>query len=883
MRDLNAKGKKATLQYKDSGRYTVTTEEMRGGLSQKTFTTFDENQSAMSRTTVTLSNEIATAIRDANALITENASKVGNAGLLQQYNAEYANLIAMNQKYEAMDNLSDDDIATWNQQIALVQRLSNEVSGLIRQQQKLDGQQGVATSKQRLQEYQSQAQKVFDNTGIGLIGGKKKGKKSDIIAAYDQLIQKINDLRQSHAVLTDDQQAELDAMIANLEKLTDGYNRAQQKAQERRTVKNRKAELTEEMDTYRTSLPDYVRMTAAPVQQLRDLIQELNGVKDIKSLEALEARFRAIQQEIDELTSKADAARSKVDTIFDDTVARDTSIAQLVANADGTLLGSGDYKQALDRYDEALRRVQEAKKQVDKPGDLIAEHRVADVKELEEAVEQYYACADALQKYLNIAESVTRQKASRTIAGLSNSLTKDFKTLDFGADDVGLTDEQNAIASRYQVLIDTLAQYKTEAAKGVQVDTSVIEQEISVLRELIQTYKTKNNIGNARGTTRGKTYGTTQLQTATARKNSLLSDAEGVDLTEDATVVQQFIAAYAKLEAAQKAFKAGEDLTTAAGREKVIAFKEAQIECGKYERALKNVVTSSQKLASEGVESDSLGDDFSDDLEGRKAALEQYVAAHHDGVVAVEGFKDNCNKMIFTVKNADGTFTTMTASINAARTAIVSTAGETKKATSGFMSFISTVGNKMAGLWSYVIARFGIDEIVQAVKTGINYVRDIDGALTELKKVTDETDLSYDRFLQNMSKTASVVGSTVSELTTMAAEWARLGYSMEESAQLAESTAILLNVSEFSDATTASEALISTMQAFGYAADESQHVVDILNEVGNNYAVSSDGIATALQDSASSLMEAGNSLEQSVALIAAANKVVNLCHVIIVI
>ena len=42
----------------------------------------------------------------------------------------------------------------------------------------------------------------------------------------------------------------------------------------------------------------------------------------------------------------------------------------------------------------------------------------------------------------------------------------------------------------------------------------------------------------------------------------------------------------------------------------------------------------------------------------------------------------------------------------------------------------------------------------------------------------------------------------------------------------------------------------------------------------NNYAVSSDGIATALQDSASALMEAGNNLEQSVALVAAANKIV---------
>ena len=42
----------------------------------------------------------------------------------------------------------------------------------------------------------------------------------------------------------------------------------------------------------------------------------------------------------------------------------------------------------------------------------------------------------------------------------------------------------------------------------------------------------------------------------------------------------------------------------------------------------------------------------------------------------------------------------------------------------------------------------------------------------------------------------------------------------------------------------------------------------------NNYAISSDGIATALQDSASALMEAGNSYEQAVALTASANKVV---------
>lgn len=42
----------------------------------------------------------------------------------------------------------------------------------------------------------------------------------------------------------------------------------------------------------------------------------------------------------------------------------------------------------------------------------------------------------------------------------------------------------------------------------------------------------------------------------------------------------------------------------------------------------------------------------------------------------------------------------------------------------------------------------------------------------------------------------------------------------------------------------------------------------------NKFAVSSDGIATALQDSASALMTANNSYGEAVALVAAANRVV---------
>ena len=72
----------------------------------------------------------------------------------------------------------------------------------------------------------------------------------------------------------------------------------------------------------------------------------------------------------------------------------------------------------------------------------------------------------------------------------------------------------------------------------------------------------------------------------------------------------------------------------------------------------------------------------------------------------------------------------------------------------------------------------------------------------------------------------------------------------------------------------ASESLVSTLQGFKLGADEANHIVDAFNEVGNNFAIGSDGIGEALQRSASSMMAANNTMEQTIGLVTAANEVV---------
>ena len=154
-------------------------------------------------------------------------------------------------------------------------------------------------------------------------------------------------------------------------------------------------------------------------------------------------------------------------------------------------------------------------------------------------------------------------------------------------------------------------------------------------------------------------------------------------------------------------------------------------------------------------------------------------------------------------------------------------------------------------------------------------VVEVDTAMTELKKVTDATDATYDRFLTNATSRARELGATLSDVVTASADFARLGYGIDDASRLADAAILYKNVADgITDVSVASESIISTMQAFGVETSDVITIVDKFNEVSNNYAISSAGIGEALQRSAAALAAGGNTLDQSIAMITAANRIV---------
>lgn len=194
------------------------------------------------------------------------------------------------------------------------------------------------------------------------------------------------------------------------------------------------------------------------------------------------------------------------------------------------------------------------------------------------------------------------------------------------------------------------------------------------------------------------------------------------------------------------------------------------------------------------------------------------------------------------------------------------------KATKTLVDTLSTNAKKFA---AWLGPQQLIMRTLRLMEEMVGAVRDIDTAMTELRKVTDETDESYRRYLTDATVRAKQLGATVSDTVNASADFARLGYSLGDAAQLADAALVYKNVGDgINDISEASESVISTMRAFRIEAENAMLIVDKFNEVGNNFAISSKGVGDALLRSASALASANNSLDESIALVTAANSVV---------
>ena len=156
----------------------------------------------------------------------------------------------------------------------------------------------------------------------------------------------------------------------------------------------------------------------------------------------------------------------------------------------------------------------------------------------------------------------------------------------------------------------------------------------------------------------------------------------------------------------------------------------------------------------------------------------------------------------------------------------------------------------------------------------INAVRDVNAAQIELSKVSNAPQSQLNKYWDEASESAKKYGATISDVISNTANWSRLGYNLNDAKELSDATTLLQRVGDNMTQESSAQGMISTLKGFNLEAEEAFSIVDKVNEVANTQPIDTSGLFAGLERSASSMSAANNSLDQTIALITAANSVV---------
>ena len=154
--------------------------------------------------------------------------------------------------------------------------------------------------------------------------------------------------------------------------------------------------------------------------------------------------------------------------------------------------------------------------------------------------------------------------------------------------------------------------------------------------------------------------------------------------------------------------------------------------------------------------------------------------------------------------------------------------------------------------------------VEQGLRSMVNNVVELDKSQVELAKVTDLSGKSMDEFTDKAFKAGEAVAKTGKEMVDATTEFAKSGYDPDTALGLAKVATLYQNISdEEISAGEAANFIISQMKAFGIEGEAgAMHIIDAVNAVSNNFAVSSGDIANNLGKASSAAKNAGMSYEQ---------------------
>ena len=292
--------------------------------------------------------------------------------------------------------------------------------------------------------------------------------------------------------------------------------------------------------------------------------------------------------------------------------------------------------------------------------------------------------------------------------------------------------------------------------------------------------------------------------------------------------------------------------------------------------AKESVVSLANALSSVGLNEKDLANDFN------------LVSTSVDNLGnSVQKYANGAGQVVTITQKGSGEMATYAAKLNTAHSEIKRARieedelGIAIKKTTGYIRDQSFASGDWMYNWTKAMQSYLTYMTVQklsqnfgrAIKDMVEQVRDLDKSLVEFQKVTTLSNRELNTFVNAAYEAGETVAKTGTEMIDAATSFAKAGYK-DQALQLGTVAAMYTNIAdEAISAADAADMIVAQMKAFNIEAENTTHIIDAINEVSNNFAVSSADIAKNLGKSSAVMANAGNSFEQMIGLMTAGTEI----------
>lgn len=192
----------------------------------------------------------------------------------------------------------------------------------------------------------------------------------------------------------------------------------------------------------------------------------------------------------------------------------------------------------------------------------------------------------------------------------------------------------------------------------------------------------------------------------------------------------------------------------------------------------------------------------------------------------------------------------------------------------GRQTTLGSIGDSLSKVAKFGAVTSIIGSFISVANQAVESVFKLNEAVTEFSKVSDYSGEKLEAYKNKMFSLGEEIGRTGQSMLEAATNFKKSGFTEEQSAILAKTANLYRNIADGEvSASEASELLTSQMKSFNIEAEDSIRIIDSINAVSNNFAVSSSALATSIPKVSATLGQAGNTMEQTIALITAGTEI----------